>query len=250
MGQGSDTMLWQIAAETMGYPLKRVSICTTDTNYVPDGNISAGSRQTYVSGRAVQKAVAKLKTLIDDNGCATYEEMKAKGLPTMVKVVHQTETTKPDPVDGRGTLYETYSFGIQMAEVEVDVKTGKVKVLRVTAIHDLGRPINRLNAEGQMEGGIVMGLGYALTEDYQYPGTNSFAQFRMPRAKDVPDIEVIFIESPRENGPFGACGAGEFALVPTAPAIANAVYNACRARVWNLPLTADRVKAAMKAGGK
>jgi aldehyde oxidoreductase len=250
MGQGSDTMIWQIAAETMGYPLRRVSVCTTDTNYVPDGNISAGSRQTYVSGRTVQKAVTELKKLMDDNGCTTYEDMKAKGLPTMLKLVHQTETMRPDPADGHGTLYETYSFGIQMAEVEVDIKTGKVKVLKITAIHDLGRPINRLNVEGQTEGGIIMGLGYGLTEEYQYPGTNSFARFRMPRAKDVPEMEVIFVESPRRNGPFGACGAGEFALVPTAPAIANAVYNACGARVRDLPLTPEKVKAALSPGGR
>ena len=250
MGQGSDTMIWQIAAETMGYPLSRVSVCTTDTNYVPDGNISSGSRQTYVSGRAVQKVVTELKALMDDNGCATYDDMKAKGLPTVVKLVHQTETVRADPADGHGNLYETYSFGIQMAEVEVVVLTGKVKVLKVTAVHDLGRPINRLNVEGQTEGGIVMGLGYGLTEEYQYPGTDSFARFRMPRAKDVPEMEILFVESPRRNGPFGACGAGEFALVPTAPAIANAVCNACGARVRDLPLTPERVKAALAAGGK
>jgi aldehyde oxidoreductase len=244
MGQGLDTIFWQIAAETMGYPLERVSLCTTDTNYVPDGNLSAGSRQTYVSGRAVQKAVAELKKLMDDNGCQTYADLKAKGLSTMVKLVHQTETQKIDPVDGHGDLYETYAFGAQMAEVEVDVKTGKAKVLKVTAVHDIGRPINKLGAEGQTEGGIVMGLGYALTEEYRYPETDNFVKFRMPRAKNTPEMDVVFVDSPRKKGP------SESVLVPTAPAIANAIYNACGARLHSLPMTAEKIKAALAAGGE
>jgi aldehyde oxidoreductase len=245
MGQGSDTMFWQIAAEAFGYPLEKVLVCTTDTNHVPDGNFSAGSRQTYVSGRAVQRVVDQLKKSMEENGCKTYQDMKEKGIPTISKLVHQTATTKLDPVDGHGTPWETYSFGIQMAEVAVEVKTGNLEVLKITAVHDLGRVINRINCDGQMFGGIVMGLGYAVSEEFIYNRTNSFARFRMPRAKDVPRIEVIYVEVPRANGPFGASGAGEFADVPTAPAIANAVYNACGARIRNLPITAEKIKAAL-----
>jgi aldehyde oxidoreductase len=245
MGQGSDTMFWQIAAETMGYPLERVSVCTTDTGRVPDGNFSAGSRQTYVSGRAVQKVVTELRKSMEDSGCKTYAEMTAKGIPTIAKIVHKTETTKLDARDGHGTPWETYSFGVQMAEVGVDVKTGKVQVLKVTAVHDPGKIINRINVEGQIQGGINMGLGYALHEEYIYNQTNSFAKFRMPRAKDTPEVEVIVVEVPRRNGPFGASGTGEFADVPTAPAIANAVFNACGARVRSLPITPEKVKAAL-----
>jgi aldehyde oxidoreductase len=245
VGQGSDTIFWQIAAETMGYPLEGVSICTADTGHVPDGGVSSGSRQTYVSGRAVQKAVAELKRLMKDNGCVTYEDLKKKGIPTIAKIIHQTRTEPIDPADGHGALYETYSFGVQMAEVEVDISTGKVRVIKMTAVSDVGRPINKLNVEGQTQGGIVMGLGYALMEDYRYPETDSFAEFRMPRAKDAPEIEMVFVDSPRKNGPLGACGAGEFAVVPTAPAISNAIYNACGVRIQDLPITADKVKNAL-----
>jgi len=245
LGQGSDTMFCQIAAETMGYPIEKVSVFTSDSKYVPDGGVSSGSRQTYVSGRAVQKVVAELKKQMNDNRCTTYAELQSKNLPTMIKLIHQTKTEAIDPVDGRGVLFETYSFGAQMAEVEVDVEAGNVRVIKITAVHDLGRPINMLNVEGQTQGGILMGMGYALLEDYKYPHTDNFVKFRLPRAKDVPKIEMIFVDSPRENGPFGACGTGEFTLVPTAPAIGNAIYDACGARIYDLPITPDKVRRAL-----
>jgi aldehyde oxidoreductase len=247
MGQGSDTMFCQIAAEAFGYPLEKVLVCSTDTNHVPDGNFSAGSRQTYVSGRAVQKVAEQMKKTMEENGCKTYQDMKRKEVPTISKLVHHTATTKLDPADGSGAPWETYSFGLQMAEVTVNMETGKVDVVKITAIHDLGRVINRINCDGQMFGGIVMGLGYALSEEYIYNHTDSFARFRMPRVKDVPEIEVAYVETPRSNGPFGASGAGEFADVPTAPAIANAVYNACGARIHSLPITKEKVKEALEA---
>jgi len=246
MGQGSDTMFWQIAAKAFGYPLNKVLLCSTDTNHTPDGNFSAGSRQTYVSGKAVQKVVEQLRQTMEENGCKTYADMKAKGIPTISKLVHHTATTKLDPVDGHGVPWETYSFGVQMAEVAVDISTGKVEMVKLTAIHDLGTIINRINVDGQTWGGLVQGIGYALSEEYKYNETNSFAKFRMPRAKDIPDIEVHYVEAPRKNGPFGASGMAEFCLVPTAPAIANAVYNACGARVCSLPITPDKVKEALK----
>ncbi len=242
MGQGSDTMFWQIAAETFGYPLEKVLVCSTDTNFVPDGNYSAGSRQTYVSGKAVQLASQQLKKTMLENGCRTYADMKAKNIPTIAKVMHQPATTKLDAVDGHGTPWETYSFGVQLAEVAVDTKSGKVTVLKITAAHDPGTIINRINVDGQTWGGIVQAYGYALSEEYIYNETDSFAKFRIPRAKDIPEIEVHYVQIPREKGPFGACGMAEFCLVPTAPAIANAVFHACGARVCDLPITAEKVK--------
>ncbi|MCX5832746.1 MAG: molybdopterin-dependent oxidoreductase [Deltaproteobacteria bacterium] len=242
MGQGSDTMFWQIAAETFGYPLEKVLVCSTDTNQVPDGNYSAGSRQTYISGRAVQLVTEQLKKTMAENGCKTYADMKAKNIPTISKLIHKSTTTKLDAVDGHGTPWETYSFGVQMAEVAVDTKTGKVNVIKITAAHDPGTIINKINVDGQTWGGIVQGYGYALLEEYIYNKTDSFAKFRIPRAKDIPEIEVHFVQIPRKNGPFGASGMAEFCLVPTAPAIANAIFNACGARVCELPITAEKVK--------
>jgi aldehyde oxidoreductase len=242
MGQGSDTMFWQIAAKAFGYPLDKVLLCTTDTNYTPDGNFSAGSRQTYVSGRAVQRVVEQLRKTMEENGCKTYADMKAKDIPTVSKLVHHTTTTKLDAVDGHGVPWETYSFGVQMAEVAVDIATGKVDIVKVTAVHDPGTVINQINVDGQTLGGIMQGVGYALSEEYIYNQTNSFVKFKMPRAKDVPEIEVHFVQVPRKNGPFGASGMAEFCLVPTAAAISNAVYNACGARVCSLPITPEKVK--------
>ena len=246
MGQGAETLFWQVAAETMGFPLERVQVCTTDTLLTPDGNFSAGSRQTYVSGRAVQMAVEELKKTMEDSGATGYEQMKATGLPTLFKAVNRPETTKLDPADGRGIPWETYSFGVQMAEVAVEVKTGKIMVLKVTSVNDLGTVINRQIVEGQIEGAIMMGLGYALTEEFIYNVTDTFAKFRIPRAKDTPRMEVITLNIPRQKGPFGASGTAEYADAPTAPAIMNAVANACGARIRDLPATPDKVKEALK----
>ena len=245
MGQGTDTMFWQIAAETMGFPLEKVKVFTTDTEITPDGNFSAGSRQTYVSGRAVQMAVEELKKAMDESGVKTYGEMKAKGLPTLYKAVNKPVTSRPDPKTGQGVPWETYSFGIQMAEVAVEIKTGKVNVLKITSVHDLGTVINIQNVEGHLHGGIYMGLGYALMEEFVYTKTDSFARFRVPRAKDMPDMEVITLNIPRKKGPFGASGTAEYADVPTAPAIANAFYNACGARIRDLPITPEKVKQSL-----
>jgi aldehyde oxidoreductase len=245
MGQGTDTMFWQVAAETMGFPLERVKVFTTDTEITPDGNFSAGSRQTYVSGRAVQMAVEELKKAMDENGVKTYNEMKAKGLPFLYKAVNKPVTSRPDPKTGQGIPWETYSFGIQMAEVAVEMKTGKVDVLKITSVHDLGTVINIQNVEGQLHGGIYMGLGYALMEEFVYTKTDSFAKFRVPRAKDMPDMEVITLNIPRKKGPFGASGTAEYADVPTAPAIANAIYNACGARIRDLPITPEKVRKSL-----
>lgn len=242
MGQGADTMFWQVAAEAMGFPLEKVRVCTTDTEITPDGNFSAGSRQTYVSGKAVQMAVADLKKAMDKNKVKTYSEMKAKGLPTLYKAVNKPVTSRPDPKTGQGVPWETYSFGIQMAEVAVEVKTGKVDVLKITSVHDLGTVINIQNVEGQLHGGIAMGLGYTLMEDFVYTKTDSFAKLKIPRAKDMPDMEVITLSIPRVKGPFGASGTAEYADVPTAPAIANAIYNACGVRVRDLPITPEKIK--------
>ena len=245
MGQGTDTMFWQVAAETMGFPLERVKVCTTDTEITPDGNFSAGSRQTYVSGRAVQMAVEELKKAMEENSAKNYKEMRAKGLPTLYKAVNKPVTSRPDPKTGQGVPWETYSFGIQMAEVSVEVKTGKVNVLKVTSVHDLGTVINRLNVEGQLHGGICMGLGYALMEEFVYNKTDSFAKFKIPRAKDMPEMKVITLNIPRKKGPFGASGTAEYADVPTAPAIANAIYNACGARIRDLPITPEKMKKSL-----
>ena len=190
-------------------------------------------------------AVEELKKAMDENGVKTYSEMKAKGLPTLYKAINKPVTSRPDPKTGQGVPWETYSFGIQMAEVAVEVKTGRVNVLKIISVHDLGTVINRLNVEGQLHGGICMGLGYALMEEFIYNKTDSFAKFKIPRAKDMPDMEVITLNIPRKKGPFGASGTAEYADVPTAPAIANAIYNACGVRIRDLPITPEKIRQSL-----
>jgi aldehyde oxidoreductase len=226
----------------MGFPLKKVHICSSDTGRTPDGNFSAGSRQTYVSGKAVQMAVTELKKAMGEHKVTNYEGMRAKELSTLYKAVNTPETTKLDPVDGHGIPWETYSFGIQMAEVAVEMATGKVDVLKITSVHDLGTVINQQCVEGQIHGGISMGLGYALMEEFVYNETDSLAKLKLPRAKDTPVMEVYTLSIPRKKGPFGASGTAEYADVPTAPAIANAVYNACGVRVRALPITPVKIR--------
>jgi aldehyde oxidoreductase len=114
--------------------------------------------------------------------------------------------------------------------------------LKITAVYDIGTVINKINTDGQVWGGIAQGLGYALSEEYIYNQTNNFVKYRIPRAKDMPEVEIIYIQIPRENGPFGASGMAELCLVPTAAAIVNAVNNACGVRMTQLPITPGRLR--------
>lgn len=151
------------------------------------------------------------------------------------------EITTLDPETGEGIPYETYAFGVQLAVVEANIRSGEVKVLKVVAVHDSGTPINPMYMEGQIEGGVIMGLGYALMEEYIPEKTMNFAHYRIPRAKDVPEIIPVLIEVPRSGGPYGATGIAESALVPTAPAIINAINNAISVRIYNLPATKSKI---------
>lgn len=156
------------------------------------------------------------------------------------------EISALDPETGEGVPYETYAFGVQMAEIELNLKSGEVKVLRVVAAHDSGTPINPIQMEGQIEGGIVMGMGYALSEEFIPEQTVDFGRYRIPRAKDSPEIIPIFVNVPRSGGPYGATGVAEPALVPTAPAIINAISQACGIRIYSWPANKKKIKAAIK----
>jgi CO/xanthine dehydrogenase Mo-binding subunit len=153
------------------------------------------------------------------------------------------------PLDenGQGNPYAVYGFGAHLAEVEVDVELGTVRVLKVTAAHDVGRAINPTLIEGQIEGGVAQGLGMALMEEF-FPGKGeNLHDYLIPSAGDVPPIESILIEDPSPIGPFGAKGIGEQAVIPTAPAILNAIHDAVGVRIHKTPATPDRVRAAILA---
>ncbi len=155
--------------------------------------------------------------------------------------------TTPLDDNGQGAPYATYGFAAQMAEVEVDAGLGRVVVRRIVAVHDVGRAINPVQVEGQIHGGIAQGLGFALMEEYVPGVTENLHDYLIPTCGDVPPIEIVLIEDPEPLGPFGAKGIGEPALIPTAPAILGAIHHATGVRMFHVPATPDRVRAAILA---
>jgi CO/xanthine dehydrogenase Mo-binding subunit len=189
-------------------------------------------------------------TVVDNGNTKT---ISLRELPTDAHgyVITCEETFDPPitPLDenGQGTPYAVFGFGAHMAEIEVDVELGTVSVLKVTAAHDVGRAINPTLIEGQIEGGVAQGLGMALMEEF-FPGKGeNLHDYLIPSAGDVPEIESILIEDPSPIGPFGAKGIGEQAVIPTAPAILNAIHDAIGVRIYKIPATPDRVRAAILA---
>jgi CO/xanthine dehydrogenase Mo-binding subunit len=154
--------------------------------------------------------------------------------------------TKPLDENGQGSPYAVYGYGAQLVEVEVDIRLGTIRLLKITAAHDVGRAINPTLAEGQIEGGIAQGIGMALMEDYIAGRTENLHDYLIPTTGDVPPIESLLIEVPDPNGPFGAKGLGEHVLIPTAPAILNAIRHACGAEITQLPALPHRVLAAIR----
>ena len=175
---------------------------------------------------------------------------KSRGVVPVGSASFGTDTTGLDPVDGSGRPWQAYVFGAQVAEVEVDTITGEVQVLGIWAAHDVGRAVNPQGVEGQIEGGIVQALGQALMEDYKLQdgrtSTSGFAKYILPTALDVPRVNSIIIEDPDPIGPLGVKGIGEPAMVPTIPAIMNAIYDAVGVRITDLPATPEKVLMAIR----
>ena len=155
--------------------------------------------------------------------------------------------TSPLDENGQGTPYAVFGFGAHLAEIAVDTELGTVRVLKITAAHDVGRAINPTLIEGQIEGGAAQGLGMALMEEF-FPGKGeNLHDYLIPSAGDMPPVESILIEDPSPVGPFGAKGIGEQAVIPTAPAILNAIHDAIGVRMRRVPATPDRIRAAILA---
>jgi len=275
VGQGSTTTLAQISASEFGVPLKWIEVISGDTAFTSNTNITCASRQTYVSGNAVKMATSSLKEVVVNVAAKilgektknieigdgflyseqfpdkqlylkqVYSICKREGISTAYEAFFDPSVAKIDE-NGQGFPYTTYAFGAHVVIVEVNVETGEIKVLKVGAAHDVGCAINPLSLEGQIQGGILIGLGYALQEEF-IPGlTKNFKSYAVPTIWDMPEIIPMIVEDPEPTGPFGAKGIGEPALIPTAPAIVNAVYNATGVRVFDLPLTPERVLKGLK----
>ena len=277
-GQGSDFLLRRVAADALGISLTRIDLVRGDTDLTQDTGSCTGSRVCYVAN-AVRLAACSLRDAILEaaalelhtspkNLDLTDQGVQPRGMPgrTMSLAnlgqrleargvqLRQTGTYLPDtsflnPATGLGRPYATYASATQMAEVDVDLRNGSVKVTRVVAAHDVGRILNPAGARGQVEGAVVMGIGFALMEEYVPGATRDFGDYRIPTLHDVPDIGAIFIERQDPGGPFGAKGLGECATIPTAPAILNAVAHATGVRITALPANRARVLAALRAAG-
>jgi CO/xanthine dehydrogenase Mo-binding subunit len=279
IGQGSSTVLSQIAAEVLGLEARAIRLVAADTRHTTNAGATSASRQTYISGNAVKvaagnlaevlktEAVDKLKAakseLMFDGGYVAVRKtpgrrvafaelarrIKSKGASLSWQGYFDPETVPLDPQTGQGVPYATYAFAAQLALVSVDVLTGEVAVEKIVAAHDVGKAIHPENVIGQICGGVAMGLGFALMEEFEPGKTASMKDYHIPTCADMPEVVPIIVESPEPTGPFGAKGVGEPALIPTAPAVLNAIADALGARIYALPANLERVLAASIAAG-
>ena len=279
IGQGSTTTLTQIAAEILGVEPFTVQVIVADTKWTTNAGATSASRQTYISGNAVKDATIKLADVLlteavdilkkpkasleFDSGCvvdSSAPERKVpfsklagraqkKGVPLVWQGYFDPETIPLDPKTGQGVPYATYAFACHVAQVIVDTLTGEVRVEKIVAAHDVGKAIYPEGVKGQICGGAAMGVGFALMEEYVPGQTVSMKDYLIPTCGDMPEVIPIIVESEEPSGPFGAKGVGEPALIPTAPAILNAITDALGERIYTLPANLERVlEASIKSG--
>jgi CO/xanthine dehydrogenase Mo-binding subunit/aerobic-type carbon monoxide dehydrogenase small subunit (CoxS/CutS family) len=277
MGQGLPGVLAAIAAEELGLPFEQAYVLLSDTDLTPDGGPTTASRQTFVSGNAVRHAARHLRELLaavvserldvdpetlafHDGRIQTEDRIvtigqaadwaRAEGREPRLSYEYWAPETQP--LGQEGEMHVGFGFAAHAALVEVDTKTGKAQVLKVVAAHDVGRAINPLALQGQVEGGIVMGMGQVLSEAFVMeegiPYTDRLARYQIPTALDAPEIISFIVEEVLSTGPYGAKGMGELSSIPIIPAITNAIYNAVGVRVTRLPVDATALVEAIETG--
>jgi len=279
-GQGALTVLGQIAAETLGLSTEDVHVVSADTDATPMDTGAIASRTTYVTGNAIVRAAEAAREILFEAAAPLLgvkpEQLEARdkriqvlgfpskslpigevaqhaesvvGNPAIGSASYNPPTVPMDPETGQGKPFNTYVYATQIAEVEVDDETGETEVLRIVAVHDCGTPINPMLVEGQIQGGISMGVGFALQEEILFRDgvqiNPNLTNYIMPTSLDMPEIEVELVDNYDPTGPFGAKGAGEPTAVPTAAAILNAIYDAVGVRITSLPATAEKVMTAI-----
>jgi aldehyde oxidoreductase len=244
-GEGNDSMLSQLTANALGLPLAKVRLVTRDTDHTAANGPAAASRHTYMSGGSLLDAIAQLKQAMTESGGSTYAELQKAGKPTRYMGSRKMVPGVLDPQTGQGPSFESQVHAIQLVEVEVDTETGEARVLKVTCAVDAGRVIHPLNLIGQLEGGMDQGVGYALREEYVAGKTKDWVTFKYPSMATAFDMDAIILESPRKHGTNGSVGVGEMTMVPTAPAVLNAIEDAVGVRVFDLPATPEKVRAAL-----
>ncbi|MDP8229357.1 MAG: xanthine dehydrogenase family protein molybdopterin-binding subunit, partial [Candidatus Electryoneaceae bacterium] len=278
IGQGSETVLAMMASEELGISIGNIKVINTDTDVKPwDVGVHA-SRTTFVAGNSLLGAIKLLKQklspqaakLLDsdvedleyaDELITSKSSGKSIGIDKTVRTIHFKAPNELCAVsyyyepgsefqdkEYKGNVSDTYAFAAQAVEVEVDTYTGNVEVLTIHVAQDVGKVLNPLGLAGQIEGGVVTGMGYALTEELQmeegYVLNGNFHDYKLPTAVDIPNIRFYPIETIDPLGPYGAKGVGEAPLIPTAPAIANAISNAIGIRIDSLPVTPEKVLKA------
>ena len=281
IGAGQASALGQIAAEVLGVTLDNVVIYNSDSAVTPLAGTTTATRALYMTGNAAKLAAEAVRKRLaagaaqelgvaadqvdfgDNRVFVVHEPARSMAMIDLVRAcaargIHRSElaifrapfSDPLDPQTGQGQAHPDYVFGAQAVEVAVDVETGEVTVLRSVAAHDVGQCVNRAAVEGQIEGGTQNGQGFALSEEMLYHEgrllTPSFSEYLMPTSMDMPKVQSIILESRSGVGPFGAKGIGEPALTPVAPAIANAVADAIGVRVFELPMTPERVVRAIQ----
>jgi CO/xanthine dehydrogenase Mo-binding subunit len=283
MGQGAFTVLPQICAEELGVCIEDIRLVQPDTDLVPESGPTVASRSTTLMGNAIILAVRPLKESIlemaskkisvpierleaknrliydryNPGNYVHFRDVVAKCMKEGNRLIGQGWWTPPsatlDPETGQGDPYFVYSYSTHMAEVIVDVQTGEVEIADYVAAYDVGKAINPKAIEGQIEGGVAMGLGYALMEESVikdgYIQNLNLQDFLIPTMLDVPNIRPIILENENKAGPYGAKGIGEMANIPSAPAILNAIAHACGGRVRLLPADAEKVFNAIRDAG-
>jgi carbon-monoxide dehydrogenase large subunit len=282
IGQGMEVVMSQIAAEVLGLPIECIGIKSADTAVTPYDRGTFSSRVTFYAGMAVKKAAedaksqllelaSKITEIPIDDLAIENQRIVSKKKPELslsfkdvVVRAHMTEK----PILGRGWYggkgdypklphkaqgkesVPGWKYAAQAVEVEVDKETGMVKIRKLVSAHDTGRTLNPLSVKGQITGGAILGLGYAMHEGIQFDNgkvTNpSFMDYKIPCAQEIPEVETILVEVPLPEGPFGAKGIGELSVVGVAPAIGNAIYDALKVRIKELPLSPSRVLAAIE----
>jgi CO/xanthine dehydrogenase Mo-binding subunit len=274
IGQGAHTIFSQIVSEELGIPLRNIVIASPDTDYTPYDSSTTGSRSTFMMGNAVKRAALDAKRQLlalaaeklevgPDDLEVSEGRVFVKGFPDRgvenERLAQLSILNKNGPILGRGFFsmppkpvdretgqgYETiWMYGAHAVEVKVDRETGEVTVLRVVAAHDVGKAINPLNCEGQIEGSVVMGMGTSFWEEMVLEEGKvlnaNLRDYKIPTSLNVPEIIPILVEEKHPEGPYGAKGLGEPALAPTAPAIANAIYDAIGVRITDLPITSEK----------
>ncbi len=274
MGQGLTTIVAQCTAEELGLPFDRVRVLLSDTDLTPDGGPTTASRQTFVTGNAARLAARGMRerlaavvserwdvppgSIIFEDGSiqaategGTHAISLGQAVDWLVEAGDEAWLTyyyhapETQPLGQEGDMHFAFSYAVQAAQVAVDERTGHVEVLRILAACDGGRALNPQAVLGQIEGGLVMGIGTALTEEYitedSVPQTRRWADYQIPLVRHMPEMDLHIAEHPSEAGPYGAKGIGELPSIPTAPAICNGIYRAVGVRIQQLPVRTERL---------